>query len=189
MIKKERNEREEGQKYITHILKVLNSCETIEQLGLVYNWGMEIIDRTFPYESYLRDYNYEYCELLRHYNYEYCELLKDRYKNKKSTINTSTNIINKFYKEVNDWLLPIGFVEVFSNHPDLQIREFHFSKDGVRVVCVINLVNKETYCYLQNDILMLPYPMAIKTGHFKIGSEDVEKVFELIKIKSSKILL
>lgn len=81
--------------------------------------------------------------------------------------------VNQFYQEVVAWLKPLGFSEIYSNHPLSEIREFHFIKDGVRVCCI----NDSTpYCYLQNDILELVPHVSLRSGQYKIGFEDVIKL-------------
>lgn len=39
---------------------------------------------------------------------------------------------------IDKWLLPKGFVKVFENHPNASQREFHYSKEGVRIICIFD---------------------------------------------------
>lgn len=91
--------------------------------------------------------------------------------------------VNEFYQEVTAWLKPLGFAEIYSNHPAEKIREFHFIKDGVRICC-INSWNK--YCYLQNDILALTPHVSLRSGQYQIGFESV---LELVNILLEQELL
>ena len=95
------------------------------------------------------------------------------------------NSTDKFYKKISDWLLPKGYVEVFSNHPNAQDREFHFSKDGVRVVCI---KSSENYCYLYVSIPKQPHNLGLKSGSFEIGTKKLDEVHEYMKSKSEILL-
>ena len=88
---------------------------------------------------------------------------------------------NNFYDEITVWLLPKGYSEIYSNHPCLVDREFHFCKNGIRVICVSS---HEDYCYLYIDILKEPYNLALKTGKFEIGTNELEKIHKYIKTNS-----
>lgn len=85
--------------------------------------------------------------------------------------------MNEFYKKISDWLLPLDYTEVFSNHPLSLIREFHFAKDGIRVICVHS---DDEHCYLHSDILKLPHPLALRTMKFDIGFSELTSVHEYL---------
>lgn len=87
--------------------------------------------------------------------------------------------INNFYLKVSSWLYPMGYTDVYSNHPGLPIREFHFSKDGIRVICVIS--NIEEYCYLHKENLGEKYILSTASARFPIGFPEIEDLHEFIK--------
>jgi len=89
--------------------------------------------------------------------------------------------MHEFYKKITDWLIPKGYGEVYSNHPLAKDREFHFSKDGIRVICVNS---SEEYCYVYKDILKRPYALGLRTGRFEIGTDELEKAVEYVKTNS-----
>lgn len=89
--------------------------------------------------------------------------------------------MEEFYKNITEWLLPKGYVEVFSNHPLAKDMEFHFSKNGVRVICV---TSSEEYCYVYKDIIKRPYNLGLRTGRFEIGTDELDKIHEYIKVNS-----
>jgi uncharacterized protein YodC (DUF2158 family) len=80
--------------------------------------------------------------------------------------------LTNFYILMNDWLLPKGYTEIFSNHPNIPIREYHFIKDGVRVICVNDF---EPYCYLHIDILTPPNYNALISSRHGLLFTDLEK--------------
>ena len=92
--------------------------------------------------------------------------------------------MNEFYKKITEWLLPLGYVEVFRSHPCAEIKEWHFAKNGVRVICV---GSHDKYCYLYSDILKQPHCLALRTSNFKIGTEKLEELQEYME-KNSEIL-
>jgi hypothetical protein len=77
-------------------------------------------------------------------------------------------IIEEFYQKITGWLLPLGYIETFTNHPLSSEREWHFIRNGVRVKC-FKTESKE-YCYLSYDMLTLPIPLTVITP--KIAIED-----------------
>ena len=94
--------------------------------------------------------------------------------------------MKNFNIKIREWLLPIEYVEVYRiNHPSAIDNEVHFSKDGIRVICVKN--KNEEYCYLHMDVIMDPYPLAIKTGKFLIGFAELGKIHHFVKCKGSYI--
>lgn len=96
--------------------------------------------------------------------------------------------ITNSHKKVSDWLLPLGYSPVFDNHPNLLPRKFHFIKDGIRVICVLN--KSESYCYLYKDIIKISPILAIKTGKFNICDTDsLEKLVKFVKENSELLTL
>ena len=81
-----------------------------------------------------------------------------------------------------EWLLPIGYIEIFSNHPCNNLREWHFFKDGVRIVCVDDW---HPYIYLYADILKQPHALGLRTCNFEILTEKLQELHQymLINIK------
>ena len=100
----------------------------------------------------------------------------------KELIKIKNKDVDKFYNKVTNWLFPIGYEEVYSNHPLSLIREFHFSKDGIRVVCV---AEDNEYCYLNADIIKSPYCLSLKTGKFEIGTDKLEELHKYLKENST----
>lgn len=86
--------------------------------------------------------------------------------------------VNKRYSECIAWLLPKGFVEIFSNHPLSEIREVHFIKDAVRIKCYFDS-NTIFYCQLQSSISYKPI-LHIISQKFEIGDEEVFEVHRRI---------
>jgi len=81
------------------------------------------------------------------------------------------NTVMGFYNEITSWLLPKGYEEIYQNHSSCEEKEFHFIKDGVRVVCVSGT---SKYCYLCIDILKLSHNLTLKTNKFIIGSIELD---------------
>ena len=75
-----------------------------------------------------------------------------------------------FYKQIKDWLLPKGYVECYKN---FQGTEYHFIKDGVRVVCVDDF---SQHCYLSISILSEVASMDLKTQKYPIGFNDLDTI-------------
>lgn len=85
--------------------------------------------------------------------------------------------VKEFYKTITDWLLPKGYTEVYSNHPCLETREFHFSKNYVRVICVKSPT--ETYCYLYADIMKPQFNLALTTSSlYDIGTDKLDELLK-----------
>lgn len=92
------------------------------------------------------------------------------------TSNDRKLALNEFYKEITEWLLPLGYVEIFTNHPCESIREFHFIKDRIRVICVNH--PSESYCYLLAEVIKKPYSFALKSTKLKIlmSADDLKHI-------------
>jgi hypothetical protein len=93
--------------------------------------------------------------------------------------------MEEFYNKITNWLVPKGFTEVYSNHPLSEKREFHFSKEGVRVICVEDF---QDYCYLHADVLKNPFNLAIKTGKYEIGTEKLDELFDYVSENRKSIM-
>ena len=85
-----------------------------------------------------------------------------------------------FYKTITGWLLPKGYVEIFSNHPCSKEREYHFIKDGIRVCCVNG--TGEVYFYLHADVLKTPHCLALQSMKYKILSDELDELHEYFKL-------
>lgn len=92
--------------------------------------------------------------------------------------------VNEFYEKITNWLFPEGYTEVFSNHPLDRKREFHFSKEGVRVICV---TENTDYCYMTSDIIKNPFDLSIKSGNFEIFTNKLDELHEYMKFNSDLI--
>lgn len=104
--------------------------------------------------------------------------------------NKHEDIAIAFHKKISDWLTPKGFVETYSNHPLFDEREFHFIKDGIRVINVIDSSGGE-YCYLQEDIFGIAYSnsrtISLKTERLKILTPELDSI--MIFLGNCKIKL
>ena len=88
--------------------------------------------------------------------------------------------MKKFNKLIREWLLPLGYEECYRiNHPTETNNEVHFSKDGIRVVCIKDL--DEEYCYLHKDILNDKITYAIITGRYTLGTDELEQLHKFMK--------
>lgn len=85
--------------------------------------------------------------------------------------------LQKFYKEINEWLLPLGYKEIYSNHPCLPNREFHFIKNGIRVCCVND--DMDEYYYLSSIRWTTPDTMSVQSGKYSLSKKS--KLDSLIK--------
>ena len=88
--------------------------------------------------------------------------------------------MEKFYKEIIDWLLPKGYTEIYKDDEG-----FHFSKDAIRVICV---KHSNPYCYLYSDIVKLPHCLGLRTCNFEIGIDKLEELHEYMKV-NEKLLI
>ena len=79
------------------------------------------------------------------------------------------------YKKCRNILLPLGYVEIFKNHPCSEVREYHWIKDGVRVCCVWGKCTT-LYCYFHIDIARGLTPTSLRTGNFNVDTVDYEYV-------------
>jgi hypothetical protein len=97
--------------------------------------------------------------------------------------------MEEMYKEVAGWLIPLGYVEVFANHPNERYRQFHFIKDGVRLVCVLDRYKtiKEAVCYFSSDVFTHPYYVSITSHKLPLFTEELETLSKFIKEQSDKL--
>ena len=85
--------------------------------------------------------------------------------------------LQDFYKEIKEWLLPLNYTEIYSNHPCLPQREFHFIKNGIRVCCVND--NIEEYYYITSIRWTHPEIMIVQSGRYSLSNKT--KLDSLIK--------
>ena len=95
--------------------------------------------------------------------------------------------VNTFHETITKWLEPLGYVPVFDNHPCTKPREFHFAKEGIRVICVDQINFDHAHCYLHADILLNPYPLALKTCKYDIGTWELKELHKLMLKNIKKI--
>lgn len=86
--------------------------------------------------------------------------------------------INDFYKKIIDWLIPLGYVETYKSDDIDGVHSWHFIKDNIRVVCVYN--PDGGHFYLHADILLMPVNLAIITGNYDIGSDQLELLHKFV---------
>ena len=61
-----------------------------------------------------------------------------------------------FAKQISEWLTPKGFSIIFENHPNNPEREYHYIKDGIRIICTNNAKEGSSHvnqCYLHKDLI------------------------------------
>jgi hypothetical protein len=84
------------------------------------------------------------------------------------------------------WLTPLGYEEVYStNHPSHTNDEVHLSKEGIRVICVLE--GTEEYCRLSYDYLNDYIPATLRTVRFTIGTEMLDAAVENLKKLIAKL--
>jgi len=93
----------------------------------------------------------------------------------------------EFHRRITEWLVPNGYTEVYSNHPLCKDREWHFSKDAVRIICIMSL-GSENYCYLHKDIIVTPEPLSLRTGRFSIGNNYVFEYLHKYMLDKSSLI-
>ena len=100
---------------------------------------------------------------------------------------------NDFYNSITFWLEHKGYSIIYSNHPNISPREWHFIKDGIRVVC-INDPN-DPYFYLYCDLFLgdvdeIHYDInyALRTGKYQIEDKGLDEIHAnmLCKVKLLK---
>ncbi len=91
--------------------------------------------------------------------------------------------VSAFYNVITSWLLPLGFTEVYKNHPNISPRIFHFIKNKIRVVCTNESVHDQCYCTLYVDIMSTQPMFALQTTTLiKIGdTETLTEHFEIMR--------
>lgn len=92
--------------------------------------------------------------------------------------------LDEFYETITDWLLPLGYVEVFKNNELQRPCRIDFQKEGVRVVCILDVGFPS--CYLHMDIL-LPEAISIRTMNYSICTPKLNELHNYL-IKNSKLL-
>ena len=86
--------------------------------------------------------------------------------------------LNDFYTNITEWLLPLGFVEVFKNHDVEKPRRFDFSGYGVRVQCFFDGI--ESWFELYYDDLKLN-GVYKKSGRYEIGMPTLIQLITVFK--------
>jgi len=82
--------------------------------------------------------------------------------------------VEKFHKQITEWLSPLGYSPIFDNHPLSKEREFHFAKEGIRAVCVSGVW--EEYCYIYADIMEGSCCAGVRTGKLEVGTKKLEEL-------------
>jgi len=89
---------------------------------------------------------------------------------------------NDFFVKIKAWLEPLGFKEIFNNHPNLTPPRIDMVGKGGRVCCFGSIhdeyyyVNNEVYLKKEKEILTL------RTGQYSIGNTEV--LFNNLKVVS-----
>lgn len=102
-------------------------------------------------------------------------------------MNEHIDHIEKWFSICDEWLTGLGYTIIYSNHPSLEKREFHWIKDQIRVCCVFNK-NYIPHCYLSVDLLLPMFPLTLKTGRYSIKFEHLQKVHEKLQ-QCKKVLM
>lgn len=97
--------------------------------------------------------------------------------------------INILHSQIERWLKSLGYVEIFANHPNELIRQFHFIKNGVRLVCIIDIRKSisEAVCYFSSDVFSHPYYVSITSHKLPLFTEELETMSKFIKDQSDKL--
>ena len=73
--------------------------------------------------------------------------------------------VNTFHETITKWLEPLG----------------------IRVICVDQINFDHAHCYLHADILLNPYPLALKTCKYDIGTWELKELHKLMLKNIKKI--
>jgi hypothetical protein len=92
--------------------------------------------------------------------------------------------VNAKYNVASDWLVPRGYNITFSNHPSSDIREFHFTKDRVRIKVFIS--EDIYYCTASADTNSNPI-CSLNTSRYIIGNDDIFDAIAVIIKNKAKI--
>lgn len=85
----------------------------------------------------------------------------------------------EFYTNINSWLTLQGFTECYHSH---NREEYHYIKDGIRVICKYDSYNKSGTYHLHLDYLKGEVPISIRTGLLTITKKpQMIKQFNYIK--------
>jgi hypothetical protein len=92
--------------------------------------------------------------------------------------------VNAKYNVASDWLVPRGYNITFSNHPSSDIREFHFTKDRVRIKVFINedIYYCTAICQLYSDPVC-----TLNTGRYMIHNDDIFDAINVLVKSKAKI--
>jgi hypothetical protein len=84
--------------------------------------------------------------------------------------------IDEFHKKCSDWLIPLGFNEIFKdNHPDIRDFNVHFIKSGIRVECRKRYGREE--CRLSKVAFSNEITVSVYTGNHLIGFKEFEEIY------------
>jgi hypothetical protein len=87
-----------------------------------------------------------------------------------------------FREQIDAWLTPLGYVPAFENHPLTPIREYHYSREGVRVICVNDA--SDPHCYLHKDIMEGKFTYALVSRKYEIGFPELKSIHNMVKRKA-----
>ena len=83
-----------------------------------------------------------------------------------------------FYKEVTDWLLPLGYIKIFQNHPSLELRQFDFIKDQIRIQCFMD--KSEGNYYKLSKTIYIKHTSSLISGKYSLDT-DKDKLDDIIE--------
>ena len=98
-----------------------------------------------------------------------------------------------FHETITEWLVPLGYVPVWDNHPCIKPREFHFAKEGIRVICIDKYHGddkdrgwSDAYYYLHADILLNPHSLSLKTCKYDFVEKGKLEELHKLMLKNVK---
>lgn len=71
---------------------------------------------------------------------------------------------SSFYRKCANMLKPLGFVDIYQNHPCDEKRQFGFIKDGVRVQCVLDMAG------IDGEYFKVTYDVLDKVSYSVLGT-------------------
>lgn len=93
---------------------------------------------------------------------------------------------NTFLLKVKSWLVPLGFVEIFKNHPCLSKPRIDMIKYGIRVCCIKD--RKEEYFYLNAEVYLKEEVLTLKTGKYFINDRlELNRLLNIVSVQKKKL--
>lgn len=158
---------------------LLDRSEVKPKIGdkIIVFWGNELL-RTEINE--IRDNNEPYFKFNWTRNYDFIFVEIDYISRKQND-----NEINEFIIKCQNWLIPLGYVECFSdNHLDISDFHIDFNGNGMRLCCRKRFDREE--CWGQIDMYNNEI-MVLRTGNYEIETTELNKISENLNRKNENI--